>query len=199
MKINRSVRKISNVIWWLVVLLLLVGTVGFLYKYTNGFKEDVSTFYVEYDGETVLNEAHVKFLSGGKYRFEVKNAFDVLSDEKKEFDVTVKSYVTNENDFVYRVNGIDNLYSDVGDLTDCFDISIDENGFDVTAPVSILDVLQKRFPDKDVTIDDFNGTAKELFVITVTSSDGQTVNVYVALELLSGPTEIKFDKTELIF
>jgi hypothetical protein len=40
---------IAKLIGYVLVVLLLVGSVGLVYKFTNGFNEDFKTFYIEYN------------------------------------------------------------------------------------------------------------------------------------------------------
>lgn len=197
MKITKRARNISNLITWVVLILLLIGCAGIIYRFTDGLKSDFKTFYVIYEGEDILTEKHdVKFFADEKYRFEVKNLKDYV-EEKKTFSVKVFPYCNEETDFKYRLDGVEYLYSDVGELSESFYVEIDEDGFSITVPSSVKDVLQKKFPDQAVDLSDSFGGGVEYFRLEVTSEDGQAVNIYFSLNF--GVDKVILDKTELIF
>ena len=48
--------KITKLITSILLALLLVGSIGLIAHFTNGFKENFKTFYVTYAGEDILSE-----------------------------------------------------------------------------------------------------------------------------------------------
>ena len=47
-------KTFAKIIGYGLVVLLIAATLGFTYKYTNGFNEDLKTFYVEHNGKQIL-------------------------------------------------------------------------------------------------------------------------------------------------
>ena len=67
-----------------VVLLLIIASVGFAAYFSNGFTSEFKTFYVECNGEKILNDKDYYEMSANEeYRFDVKYLFDVGSKENK--------------------------------------------------------------------------------------------------------------------
>ena len=44
-----KIRTVATVLAYIAVALVLVAVVGLVYRFTNGFKEDFKTFYIEQD------------------------------------------------------------------------------------------------------------------------------------------------------
>lgn len=197
MKITKRARKISNVIIWITVVFLLVGAMGIIYKFTDGLQSDFKTFYVKYDDEDILSEKHdVAFFDNEKYRFEVRNLKNYL-EEKKNFTVKVLPYYKDDTNFSFTLDGVEYVYSDVDDLTESFYIEIDEDGFTVTASESVKKVLEKKFANQEVGLEESFGIGQEYFRLEVTSEDEEVVNIYFSLNF--GVDEVVLDKTGLVF
>ena len=56
---KRKTNLIVRIISILLIICLFVAGIGFLYRYTNGFNEDLKTFYIEYDGGKIL-QSHME-------------------------------------------------------------------------------------------------------------------------------------------
>lgn len=197
MRITKRARKISNLIIWIVVILLLVTSAGFIYKFTDGFKTNLKTFYVEYDGDTILEEGRLNLFVDKEYRFEVKRTLDFSDDEDKRFNVKIYPYVTEKTDFTYTLDGVEYLYSEVGVLTDYFNVEVDENGFSLKTPYSVKEVLKKKFTGQEINLDNSFGSGIEYFRLEVTSEFGDVVNIYFTLNF--GVDKVVLDKTGLVF
>lgn len=108
-----------------VLLILLVAVIiGFIFKFTNGFNEDMKTFYIEYSGkyskhiQILTTENEMTFEKGTPHRFDVKYVFDKDGEEPKGYKVKIVPNMTR--DFDYTVDGERYLFSKLGDLTDIF-------------------------------------------------------------------------------
>ena len=67
-----------------VVLLLIIAAVGFAAYFSNGFTSEFKTFYVECNGEKILNDKDYYEMSANEeYCFDVKYLFDVGNKENK--------------------------------------------------------------------------------------------------------------------
>ncbi len=208
MKIKKGVRTFTNLIIWILVILLLVGVFGFIYKQTDGLESSLKTFCVEYEDEEILNEKlGLRFACGNTYNFGVNRKLDLSlgdSDEKSvDYTVKVLPSVTDDTDFSFTLRGVfgdSKLYkfSEVGDLTECFDIKTEYDGFSITVPDSFEKMLGKKevFSDYEIVIDDEINFLNDLFVIEVVSNDGQAVHLYFGFDRID---KIILDKTELIF
>ena len=64
--------KITKLITSILLALLLVGSIGLIAHFTNGFKENFKTFYITYEGEDILSEkSKLELPRGEEHRFDV--------------------------------------------------------------------------------------------------------------------------------
>lgn len=135
-------KTLAKIIGYGLVVLLLAAAVGFAYKYTNGFNEELKTFYIEYGGEKILSTQTTLELESGKtHTFNVKYTFDKEDSKPKDYSVKVVPHMTK--DFDYTVNGERYLFSKITDLTGAFEIEKKETSFDIAIPevTSLKNVL----------------------------------------------------------
>ncbi len=147
-------RTFAKIIGYGLVLLLIVVALGFTYKYTNGFNEDLKTFYVEYDGEKILSTQTTLELERGKtHTFNVKYTFDKEDSKPKDYSVKILPHMTK--DFDYTVNGERYLFSKIKDLTVAFKIDKKDTSFDISIPkvTSLKNVLSAYHDGAQIEIE----------------------------------------------
>lgn len=194
MKVTKRSRKMFNVILWFLIIVLLVGALGLIYKFTDGLQTDFRTFYIVYDDEVIVSQArNMYFLSETEQSFKVKH-LGVEDDEENPFSVKILPYCASDDDFIYKSDGVEYLYSDIGDLTECFDIQVSTEEIVITMPKSMKDVLKAKHPDTEIDIDDLFGAGKEYFCMEVSAEDGQTIKVYFGFKY-----PLYLDKTTVVF
>ena len=65
-------RAVSNAVLCLVIALVIVGAIGIIFRFTNGFNEDFKTFYLKHNGEIIVASESKTFLRKGEdHRFDV--------------------------------------------------------------------------------------------------------------------------------
>ena len=65
-------KTFAKIIGYVLVLFLIITALGFAYKYTNGFNEDLKTFYIEYGGKQILTtESKMVLKTDAVHRFGV--------------------------------------------------------------------------------------------------------------------------------
>lgn len=142
-----SKRKSGSRAFWLILSLVLVlaavvGAVGYL---TNWFQSDLTPFYVEYEGQTIVRDCTgLKVESGQKFKV------STVAGETPDYEIKIYASGTEETDFSFKVGGEEySWYNDVvknnWEFTDYFGIERNGNEFTMqTAGFST--VLKKRFP-----------------------------------------------------
>ncbi len=148
-------RTFAKIIGYGLVLLLIVAAIGFAYKYTNGFNEDLKTFYVEYSGKQILTtESKMTLKSGSVHRFNVKYTFDKDDAEPKDYKVKIVPNVTRDFDFM--VDGEKHIFSKVGDLTAVFAPVKSQMYFELSLPetLSLREVLKKAYNGTGASVPD---------------------------------------------
>lgn len=97
-------RTFAKVLGYALVALLLVGAIGLIYKFTNGFNEDFKTFYVECDGKQILTtDNKMTFVGGNVYKFDVKYTFEKNDGQAKDYSVKIVPNVENDFECCYMI------------------------------------------------------------------------------------------------
>lgn len=146
-------KTFAKIIGYGLVVLLLAAAVGFTYKYTNGFNEDLKTFYIEYNGKQILTtENKMTFNKEVVHRFDVKYTFDKEDAEPKGYKVKIVPNKTR--DFDYTVDGEKYLFSKAGDLTAAFEPIMHDTFFELYFPksISFSGILKKAHNGKSVSV-----------------------------------------------
>lgn len=146
-------KTFAKIIGYGLVVLLIAATLGFTYKYTNGFNEDLKTFYVEHNGKQILTtESKLTFKKEVVQRFDVKYTFDKDDAEPKGYKVKIVSNMTR--DFDYTVDGKKYLFSKVRDLTSAFEPIMHDTYFEIYLPNSINfnEILRKAHNGNSVSV-----------------------------------------------
>ena len=106
-----------------VVLLLIIAAVGFAAYFSNGFTSEFKTFYVECNGEKILNDKDYYEMSANEeYCFDVKYLFDVGNKENKlGYHVKILPHTTKETNFDFTADGKTYNYGAEGELTQAFE------------------------------------------------------------------------------
>ena len=147
-----SKRKSNSRAFWLILSLVLVlaavvGVVGYL---TNWFQSDLASFYVEYEGQTIVRDCTgLKVESGEKFKVRT------VGDEALDYEVKIYASGTEETDFSFKVGGEEySWYNDVvknnWEFTDYFGIERNGNEF-ILQTSGFSTVLKKRFPGKEIS------------------------------------------------
>lgn len=168
-KKNTAVAVISCVLLVLIVL----GAVGLLLRFTNGFTEAFKSFYLVHDDEQILNAQNQMVLDTGKEQsFEVHYTFEsVMDNPPNGYSVKVVPRATKTTDFEFTVDGNKYLYSGEKDLTKAFGIVEDEDFFTLTIPhdLNMRKVLEDLYPGQTVTVPDTLDGEEYYYTLVVTS------------------------------
>ena len=168
-KKNTAVAVISCVLLVLIVL----GAVGLLLRFTNGFTEAFKSFYLVHDDEQILNAQNQMVLDTGKEQsFEVHYTFEsVMDNPPNGYSVKIVPRATKATDFEFTVDGNKYLYSGEKDLTKAFGIVEDEDFFTLTIPhdLNMRKVLEALYPGQTVTVPDTLDGEEYYYTLVVTS------------------------------
>lgn len=197
---KQGTAKISKVVAYIVIVLLVVAVCGVIAFFTNGFTSDFKTFYV------VVDNANVMHSSGGyvlmyneSLTVDVKYTFGFLSKEEKGYSVKIIPKA-DEVDFDFIIDGSVYSFAAESDLTAGFDIVRSENSFTIAPKGSMFQILSAVYPDSEIEFDDSSiDFSKDLFTVVVTSYNGEA-SVYINFGILSCDISgITLDKTEIVF
>ena len=190
-KRNTLIRVISVI----VDILLLVGIVGIVYAFTNGFNEDFKTFYVEYDGKRVLtSESEATFRTEQTITFDVKYTFDSGNTEPRGYGVKVMP--NTKLDFSFKAGGKQYLYADAKELTSAFGIKKEASAFTLSIPkdFTLKTALEKAY-GKTVEVEEPTGYP----YILVISSYNEKVTYKITFGIVVNVSGIEVDKDGIVF
>ena len=195
--------KIVKIITSILLALLLVGTMGVIAHFTNGFREDFKTFYITYEGEDILSEKSGLELSRGEaHRFDVAYIFEDLDkeEEPKGYSVEIVSSVEKGKEFEYTVDGEKISYVDGMYLTNAFQIEKQDTYFTLTLPedISLEKVLESVY-EKDVEEPNDVESAEPYLYTLVVSSYDESVTYHIDFAFYIGVTGVTLDKSEVVF
>lgn len=163
-----------------LVLLLIIAAVGFAAYFSNGFTSEFKTFYVECNGEKILNDKeYFEMLSNTQYRFDVKYLFDVGSKENKlGYHVKILPYTTKETNFDFTADGKTYNYGAEGELTQAFEIEQADAYFILKAAPTVKSVLETVYPNKTIVVPALK--SKTPYFVLVVSSEDYSAEIKIA-------------------
>lgn len=160
--------NVITIILYVVLVLSVVGGIGAVAYFTAGFTTDFQTFYLKSDDGNILESIDGVELEDEKtYTFEVKYTFGKLAKQNTGYSVKIIPNA-EKADFAFRVKGEDHTYSELEDLTNCFEISHDTASFTILGNVRLKDVLE-RYYGESVEIVDPIVELNDYYTLIVTS------------------------------
>lgn len=168
----------SSVLVAIFSILFVVGVVAFVFKFTNGLNEDLKTFYIEHNGKQIVaTDSQMTFDTESEHRFDCKY---ISNPDNNTFNLKVVPNVTEETDFSYTVDGKSHKWSEVEDLTSCFNLDKQANYFIVSFPVdfSMQGVLNSLYPESQVVISDTLSLYQYYYTLHV-SNYNEKINYYI--------------------
>ena len=194
---NAKSRKTGKIIIYVLILLILVGCIGFFAYFTNGFTGDLKTFYAECDGQKIMSSSSGFILKSDEpLDVAVNYTFGFFSKEISGYSVTVVPV----QDFDFTVDGEVYSFAAEEDFTDCFNIEEQESSFTIAPKGTLKMMLEMKYPDKEISFNlrdvDFQS---EMFKVIITAEDG-TAEVYMLCLLDdSGIFGVYLDQEVIVF
>ena len=148
-----------------ILLLAFVGyCVKVVYKNTQGFTKDFTSYYVETDDKTIYQGDKITIPEGESKYFTLKS---FLGEEINDVDVKI---TTGSKTFSYKVNDKVYSFASLKDITKFFEIKISGNTFTIKGR-DIVDVL-KEYHGADVEIlSDITNWAEDCVNVHVYTGD----------------------------
>ncbi len=186
------------VVIYVMLILAMVACIGFIFRYTNGFSSDFSTFYVSTEGKDVMSSSGGYFISSGtSLKVDVCYAFSVDGTEHNGYSVKVIPHKVGNNDFDFTLDGMTYAFSEEEDLTKGFDIDIGQTSFTIKAKGGITDILQNVYPEMTVGNCD-DKVYSDMFTLIVTSYNGKS-SVYLYFTVMPIVEKIELNQTNILF
>ena len=187
--------KIGKVIAYILILLIVVGAIGFLAYNTDGFTSGFKTFSVECDGKEVSTSA-----SG----FETTVDKPLVVKVKYNFDSNASGYsvkiVPNAlagKDFDFTLDGEVYSFQAERDLTDGFNIEYEENMFTLKPKGNLTEIMQANYPNK-VVEDCIQYAYKDMFTLVITSYNGEST-IYLNFSVPEKVVGVELNPEVIVF
>ena len=180
-------KRITRITIYAAVVMIVIVVAGLIYKLTNGFTEEVKSFYAEVNGKEIINEIKGVMISedeplGVKIRYTTTKA--------DEYTVKI---LPNAN-FTYVANGEEKNFKDIPDLTDGFIISKDKKSFTVKPRGGVTETLKAALKQDISDCDDL--ATNDMYLLVITSGESE-VKIYFAVK--SAATGVKFNEEVIRF
>lgn len=165
--------KWSKIIIYALIILALIGILGFIIYFTGGFTTDFTGFYATVDGKDVLSTGNgFRMKENDPLEVEVKYVFASPNDEAKGYTVKVVPNAIDGKDFDFSLNGDKYSYQSEQDLTAGFDIKKEDDSFTIAPKGNLTEILSAVYPND--TIGDCEDKGYEnMFTLVVTSYNGK--------------------------
>lgn len=152
-KMNKknSTNNFSTILSSIIILLIVVGALGFLFIRTENFSTTLKNFYVTCgDDNFFADRDNFDIIVGQEYKFEINSTINVSGNEKKYY-VSVLPNETSTTAFEFNVGENTRKYADLESLTKGFQIVAYEDYFVLTANLDLHDILSLYFPSETLT------------------------------------------------
>ena len=188
----------SRVFVWVATALVVVLVIGAVAFFTNGFTSDFSTFYVEMDGETVMEQkGGFSISSKTPSTINVKYTFGDFSDEASGYSVKVIPHAVEGEDFDIVIDGIPYSFHEEEDFTDGFIIETSEDSFTIQAKGNLNDVMEAVY-EGATRGDCLSYAYDDMFTLVITSYNGKE-EVMIHFCLRESVSSFTLSESELIF
>ena len=190
--------KATTIIAYVLIVLALVGVIGFIAKFTSGFTSDFKTFYVTIDGKDVMTEAnHYAIGKSETMKVDIKYTFNSSNSEVSGYSVKIVPNVSEDKNFEFMVDGEVHSFYDIEDLTDGFIIEKSETSFTITPKGELTDILRAVYPEGEVS-DCSEHNHYNMFSLVITSYNGAST-VTVNFAVLRKAERVFFDQEAIVF
>ena len=190
--------KATTIIAYVLIVLALVGVIGFIAKFTSGFTSDFKTFYVTIDDKDIMTEAnHYAIGKSETMKVDIKYTFNSSNSEVSGYSVKIVPNVSEDKNFEFMVDGEVHSFYDIEDLTDGFIVEKSENSFTITPKGELTDILKAVYPEGEVA-DCSEYNHHNMFSLVITSYNGAST-VTVNFAVLREAERVFFDKEAIVF
>ena len=143
---RKSTNDFSTILSSFIILLLVVGVVGFLFIFTENFTTPLKNFYVTCGNDDFISDReNFDIVVGKEYKFEITTNINVSGTDAK-YIVSVVPNETSITTFSYTADGKQCNYGDLENLVKGFSIVAYDDYFTLTAYKDLGEILQIYHP-----------------------------------------------------
>ena len=188
--------KLGKILSYFLIVIVLVGAIGFLAHYTNGFTGGFKTFTVECNGKEVMTSAS-GFEMTRNEPMTVKVKYTFGGEKVSGYSLKVVPNALASKDFDFKVDEYLYSYQAEKDLTDGFEVEYGENEFTIKPKGNLTGILQAIYPNS-VVEDCHQYSYENMFTLIVYSYDGES-SVLIHFSVPEKVSGITLDKEVIVF
>lgn len=199
---KQSTKKRVGIVPYILLILLLAGGIVFYGYFSNWFSTDFAQFYVEINGEKIMQDTGGIFVGSDSATIvDVKYTFEKFDKDLKGYSLELSKSPYIDFSFSVGAEVVNFQKADI-DVSRCFTIEQDDTSFSIRAKAtSIVEMLRLAYPMDEISIDE-NTASKlakyDLFMLTVNSAD-KSSSITLGLHIGNKIQSVTLDKTEIIF
>lgn len=189
-------KKITKGISLLLILLILIGLVGIIVKFTNGLTTNFKTLYLNIDGKDIISKGEgYTILSNEELKVNVKYTFN--NSTSRGYKIKVVPNIDEYNDLDFSLNEDVYSFKAEKDLTKGFNIEKTQDYFIIKPKGNIQGILSNVYHEYEVKVSPTD-IYPNMFSLVVLSLDGkvQTILNFMVDEKVYGVT---LDKEVIVF
>ena len=191
-------KKVTKVIAYILVVLVIAGVIGVIVRFTGGFTSDFKTFYVSVNGKDVLSTAGgFQLTKDNPLTVDVKYTFGTAGGDVNGYAVKVVPHVVDGQDFDFSLDGQIYSFQAETNLTAGFDIEYGKNSFTITPKGIVADVLQAVYPNKEIGGCEGKGYV-DMYSLIVTSYNGES-SVTLHFTVIEKVAGLELDREVIVF
>lgn len=184
---TRKKSKIVGIVVYIIILVLVIGAVGFFYYNTDGFKTGVRTLYIACD-DKIVDSNVVELIEGQEYTFDIVSLADLGDKSAIDYDVRIAPNL-DVSGIRYTINNEEFINIAKPDYSAAFEVTKNARGFTIKQPEwDIVKILSKVNDGATVELP-YDVQPGVYFCAVVTIGKKQ-----IRFDLTAKLTDLEFDK-----
>lgn len=176
---RKSTNSFSTILSSFIILLLVVGVVGFLFIFTENYTTPLKSFHITCENEDFIGDIeNFDIVVGKEYKFEITTNINVEGNDNK-CSVAIVPNDVEETNFTFTSNDTEIEFATIESLTKGFVLSAHDDYFTLTAKMDLTEIMGLYYPNTTISscptaID----SGIPYFRLVVTSVDqSKTINI----------------------
>ena len=189
--------RVAKALSWLIILALLLGAIGAISYFTDGFKGEFKNFYIRIDGKDVLSSAeNYRMIVGKPWTVELK--YTLIEDAPNTYSVKIIPNQAAGEDLEFYLDGEPCSFFAEKDLSAGFIINRSGSSFQISPKGgSLAAIMSAVYPERALAGLD-NVKYPNTFLLVVGSSDAEST-VTIAFSVIEIATGIVLSPDHIYF
>lgn len=172
----------ANFISSIAIFVIAILVISFFAFKTDGFKNELIPFYVKCGNNTFVKKVSTfDIVLNEPYKFEIISSIDI--EEETNFSVSIVPNATENNDFSFKVDGVEHSFSELKSLSYGFIFKQYENYFILRSILDLPEIIKSYFPNSSITdVPSAVDSGVYYFKLSISIKDtSEEINIYFNL------------------